>query len=115
MSTAALSADDEVVVGFAASYSGWMQAYSQPSTNAALIAIDDINAKGGLLGKKLKAVMADAKTDRVEGAKAGQQVLNEGAEMVAGPARAAVDPACLCAQNRAVDVAVLAGKLARPL
>jgi len=82
VSTAAM-AEDEVVVGFAASYSGWMQAYSQPSTNAALIAIDDINAKGGLLGKKLKAVMADAKTDRVEGAKAGQQVLNDGAQMVA--------------------------------
>lgn len=78
-----VKAEDDVVVGFAASYSGWMQAYSQPSTNAALIAIDDINAKGGLLGKKLRAVTADAKTDRVEGAKAGQQVLNEGAQMVA--------------------------------
>jgi branched-chain amino acid transport system substrate-binding protein len=81
--TTGKAADDEVVVGFAASYSGWMQAYSQPSTNAAMIAIDDINAKGGLLGKKLKAVVADAKTDRVEGAKAGQEVLNEGAQMVA--------------------------------
>ncbi|GAB5469487.1 MAG: ABC transporter substrate-binding protein [Rhodospirillales bacterium] len=79
----AVANDDEVVVGFAASYSGWMQAYSEPSTNAALIAIDDINAKGGLLGKKIVAVKADAKTDRVEGAKAGQQVLNEGAQMVA--------------------------------
>lgn len=81
--TVANAADDEVVVGFAASYSGWMQAYSQPSTNAALIAIDDINAKGGLLGKKITYVMADAKTDRVEGAKAGQEVLNEGAQMLA--------------------------------
>lgn len=83
VSTAAMADDHEVVVGFAASYSGWMQAYSQPSTNAALIAIDDINANGGLLGKQLRAVMADAKTDRVEGAKAGQQVLNDGAQMVA--------------------------------
>ena len=77
------NADDEVVIGFAASYSGWMQAYSQPATNAAMIAIDDINAAGGLLGKTLTAVVADAKTDRAEGAKAGQQVLSEGAEMVA--------------------------------
>ncbi len=81
--TTANADDNEVVVGFAASYSGWMQAYSQPSTNAALIAIDDINAKGGILGKKIRAVMADAKTDRVEGAKAGQEVLNEGAQMLA--------------------------------
>ena len=96
----ALADDHEVVIGFAASYSGWMQAYSQPSTNAAMIAIDDINAKGGLLGKKLKAVVADAKTDRAEGAKAGQEVLAAGAQMVA------VDcdydfgaPAALAAQN----------------
>ncbi|MDF1722591.1 MAG: ABC transporter substrate-binding protein [Minwuia sp.] len=81
--TAANADDHEVVVGFAASYSGWMQAYSQPASNAALIAIDDINAKGGILGKKIRAVMADAKTDRVEGTKAGQEVLNEGAQMLA--------------------------------
>ena len=40
----ALAADDEVVVGFAASYSGWMQAYSGPPTNAAIIAIEAIEA-----------------------------------------------------------------------
>ncbi|MEM7744002.1 MAG: ABC transporter substrate-binding protein [Pseudomonadota bacterium] len=100
LSSISQAADDEVVIGFAASYSGWMQAYSQPSTNAALIAIDDINANGGLLGKKLTYVIADAKTDRAEGAKAGQEVLAAGAEMVA------VDcdydfgaPAALAAQN----------------
>ncbi|MEM6440573.1 MAG: ABC transporter substrate-binding protein, partial [Pseudomonadota bacterium] len=96
----AAAAEDEVIIGFAASYSGWMQAYSQPSTNAALIAIDDINAAGGLLGKQLKPVFADAKTDRAESAKAGQQVIAEGAAMLA------VDcdydfgaPAALAAQN----------------
>ena len=42
--TAAVADDHEVVVGFAASYSGWMEAYSGPSTNAAMLAIEDINA-----------------------------------------------------------------------
>ncbi|MDE0201396.1 MAG: transporter substrate-binding protein, partial [Rhodospirillaceae bacterium] len=55
----AVADDHEVVFGFAASYSGWMQAYSGPSTNAALIAIDDWNAKGGLLGKQIRPVFAD--------------------------------------------------------
>ena len=65
-------ADDDVVkFGFAASSSGWMKAYSGPSTEAALIAIDDWNAKGGLLGKQIVPVFADAKTDRVESKKAG--------------------------------------------
>ncbi|MBI07183.1 MAG: branched-chain amino acid ABC transporter substrate-binding protein [Rhodospirillaceae bacterium] len=93
--------DDEVVFGFAASSSGWMKAYSGPSTEAALIAIDDWNAKGGLLGKKIRAVHADAKTDRVESKKAGISVLNDGAQAIA------VDcdydfgaPAALAAQNQ---------------
>jgi branched-chain amino acid transport system substrate-binding protein len=37
-----------------------------------------------LLGRKLKAVFADTKSDRAEGAKAGQAVLNEGADIVIG-------------------------------
>ena len=74
----AVADDHEVVFGFAASQSGWMQAYSGPSTNAALIAIDDWNAKGGLLGKQIRPVFADAKTERAEGAKAGISVINDG-------------------------------------
>ena len=93
--------DHEIIFGFAGSSSGWMKAYSGPSTDAALIAIDDWNAKGGLLGKKIVAVFADAKTDRVESKKAGMSVLNQGAQAIA------VDcdydfgaPAALAAQNQ---------------
>ena len=97
----AQAADHEIKYGFAGSSSGWMKAYSQPSTDAALIAIDDWNAKGGLLGKKIVAVFADAMTDRGEGKKAGISVLNQGAQAIA------VDcdydfgaPAALAAQNQ---------------
>ena len=100
--TSPAQADDHVVkFGFAGSSSGWMKAYSGPSTEAALIAIADWNAKGGLLGKKIEAVFADAKTDRVESKKAGISVLNQGAQAIA------VDcdydfgaPAALAAQNQ---------------
>ncbi len=92
--------DHEVMFGFAASQSGWLQAYSGPSTDAALIAIEDWNARGGLLGKTIVPVFADAKTDRVESKKAGMSVLNQGAVAMA------VDcdydfgaPAALAAQN----------------
>ena len=74
---------NEIVVGFAASYSGWMAAYSGPPTNAAMIAIEEINAAGGLLGKKIRTVKFDAKTDRVQSAKAGIAALNAGAHMLA--------------------------------
>ena len=59
-----------------------MQAYDKPAQDAALIRIDEINKAGGLLGKKIKAVFADTKTDQAEGAKAGLAVLDQGADLV---------------------------------
>ena len=59
-----------------------MQAYDKPAQDAALIRIDEINKAGGLLGKQIKVVTADTKTDRAEGAKAGLEVLDKGAELV---------------------------------
>lgn len=78
----AAQAADEIVVGMATAQSGWMQAYDKPAREAALIRIDEINAAGGLLGKQIRVVEADTKTDRAEGAKAGLEVLDGGAEMV---------------------------------
>ncbi len=46
------------------------------------IAIDEINAKGGLLGHPLKIVYADTKSDIAYGATAAQQVIDDGAKMV---------------------------------
>lgn len=74
--------DDEIVIGFATAQSGFMQAYDQPAVEAALIKIDEINAAGGLMGKQIKVVMADTKSDRAEGAKAGLEVIDEGADLV---------------------------------
>ena len=76
------TAEDEVVIGIASAESGWMQAYSEPAARSALIRIDEINNAGGLLGKKLKVVRADTKTDRAQGARAGLMVLDAGAELV---------------------------------
>ena len=61
----AQAADDEVVIGFAIAQSGWMNAYDGPPLKGAMMAIDDINAKGGILGKQVRAVVADTKTDTV--------------------------------------------------
>src|SRR6478735_7128922 len=75
-------ASNEIVVGFATSASGFMQAYHKPAQDAALIRIDETNKAGGLLGKKIKPVFADTKTDQAEGAKAGLAVLDQGADLV---------------------------------
>lgn len=78
----ASAAQADITVGFAIAKSGWMEAYDSPAVAAAKIRIDEINAKGGLLGQKIKWVEADTKTDRAESAKAGLQVLDEGAQMM---------------------------------
>jgi branched-chain amino acid transport system substrate-binding protein len=75
-------AANEIVIGFATAASGFMQAYDKPAQDAALIRIDEINKAGGLLGKTLKPVFADTKTDQAEGAKAGLAVLDQGADLV---------------------------------
>lgn len=72
----------DIVIGFATAKSGWVEAYDTPAQRAALIAIDEVNAKGGLLGRKLRVVEADTKSDRAQSARAGLEVLEKGADLV---------------------------------
>ena len=78
----AMADDSKIVVGFATAQSGFMQAYDKPAEDAARIRIDEINKAGGLLGKQIEIVAADTKTDRAEGAKAGLEVIDKGADLV---------------------------------
>ncbi|WP_284946397.1 ABC transporter substrate-binding protein [Acidisoma cladoniae] len=82
LSSPARAAGDDIVVGFAVALSGGMNAYDGEATKMAQLWIDQTNAKGGLLGKQIKSVYADTKSDRVEGARAGQNVLSQGAKLV---------------------------------
>ncbi|CAN7773684.1 ABC transporter substrate-binding protein [Variovorax sp. LjRoot84] len=72
----------DIVIGFANAKSGWMEAYDTPARRAALMKIDEVNASGGLLGRKIKVFEADTKTDRAQSAKAGLEVLDAGADLV---------------------------------
>jgi branched-chain amino acid transport system substrate-binding protein len=80
--SSAQAAGNDIVIGFAIAQSGWMSTYDGPLYKAAMMAMDDINAKGGVLGRKLKAVTADTKSDQTEGAKAGQSVIADGANFM---------------------------------
>lgn len=78
----ATAADNEIVIGAATSNSGWMAAFDAGPTKAAQLAVDDINAKGGLLGRKLKFVAIDTKTDQSQTAKAAQELVGQGASLI---------------------------------
>ncbi len=54
---------EEVVVGSLLDTTGPLDIYGKEMTNATQMAIDDINAKGGVLGNKLKLVAYDTQSD----------------------------------------------------
>ncbi|XWN31250.1 MAG: ABC transporter substrate-binding protein [Devosia sp.] len=78
----AMAQDDDITIGMAVAFSGWMEAYDGEAAKMADLWIEQRNAAGGLLGKQIAVVKADTKTDRVEGAKAGQQLIDEGADLL---------------------------------
>ena len=75
-------AEDGITIGMAVAMSGWMEAYDGEATKMAQLWIEQQNAKGGLLGKPIKVVSGDTKTDRVEGAKVGQDLIKQGANLL---------------------------------
>ena len=79
---AAHSDDKPIVIGLAVARTGWMTVVDVDASDSVLLWVDEQNAKGGLLGRPLKAIMVDTKTDRAETARAGQAVVNQGADLV---------------------------------
>ncbi len=75
-------AAEDVVIGFAVAQSGWMEAYDGPPLKGAMMAIEEINAAGGILGHSIRAVVSDTKTDTVQGAKAATEVIAKGANFM---------------------------------
>ena len=75
-------AEDPIVIGAAIALSGFVAPYDDGPLKGAQLAIADINAKGGVLGRQLSIVTADTKSDPAQGTNAAIEVLEQGAEMV---------------------------------
>ena len=73
---------EPIVIGAAIAQSGFAAPYDHDPSRAAGIAIEAINAKGGVLGRPLKMIYADTKSDLAHGAVAGMEVLDSGADIV---------------------------------
>jgi branched-chain amino acid transport system substrate-binding protein len=82
-SSSALAEDaGKIKIGLAIAESGWLAAYDDNSVKMVRMWIDQTNASGGLLGKQIEAVVLDTKSDRAEGAKAGQQLASENVDLM---------------------------------
>lgn len=67
--------EKDVLIGMGISLSGFMAAYDIPNHRAAIIRIEEINAAGGLLGRKLRYEIRDARTNREQAAKVGAELV----------------------------------------
>jgi len=69
--------DAPIKVGILHSRSGAMAISENSMVDAELLAIDEINAKGGLLGRKIRPVVADGKSDWPTFAKEAERLITQ--------------------------------------
>lgn len=84
------SSEDIIKVGILHSQSGTMATHGKPTADAMLMAIDEINAQGGLLGKKIQPVIRDGKSDPANFAREAERlIVEERVKVVFGVANSA--------------------------
>jgi branched-chain amino acid transport system substrate-binding protein len=79
------AAADKPVFGLVMSFSGWFQPIDADTIAGAKLAVDDINAAGGVLGQPIEIVQFDNKSDPPLGADGEIDVINKGAKAILFP------------------------------
>lgn len=82
--TTGAAAGTEIRLGMVASFSGTSAENGESSKNGAQMAIDKINAAGGVLGKQLKLETKDDQSDRAPAVKAANDLYSSGIQVVLG-------------------------------
>ena len=80
---AAMAADD-IRVGVAGPQSGDLASYGIPTTHAAKLVVDEINAKGGINGRKLTLIVEDDVCKPEVATNSATKLVSEGAQVVLG-------------------------------
>jgi branched-chain amino acid transport system substrate-binding protein len=76
---AAQNSSGPITIGVTGARSGFMSAFDIPFGVGVDLAVADLNAKGGVLGRKLQTVVCDSKTEIAQSATCGAEVLGKGA------------------------------------
>ncbi|QEX18166.1 branched-chain amino acid ABC transporter substrate-binding protein [Hypericibacter terrae] len=83
LATGATRADEKpIIIGAAIALSGDIAPYDDGPAKGMELAIADINKNGGLLGRQIKIIYSDTKSDIAYGSTAAQDVIDKGADMV---------------------------------
>lgn len=73
---------EPIVIGQTAGLTGFMSVFDIPVQQGMQLAVDDINAQGGVLGRPLKMITTNNETDTSKIQTAAQDVLDQGADFV---------------------------------
>ncbi len=80
----AATAQAEIIVATAGPMKGPFAAYGAQLKQGAELAVADLNAKGGVLGQKIKLIVADDACDPKAAVKAAKSLVNQGVNFMAG-------------------------------
>ncbi|MBF0819490.1 ABC transporter substrate-binding protein [Streptococcus acidominimus] len=77
---------DTIKIGYNLELSGAVSSYGQTEKNGADLAVKEINAAGGVDGKKIEVIAKDNKSETAEAATIATSLASEGANIIIGPA-----------------------------
>jgi branched-chain amino acid transport system substrate-binding protein len=75
---------DTIKIGVAGPHSGDLASYGLPSVNAAKLVVEQINAKGGINGKKIELLVEDTVCKPEVATNTATKLVSEGAQLVLG-------------------------------
>jgi len=104
----AAMAADAIKIGFPMPLSGPTAVYGVPITKGAELAVADINAKGGVLGRKLELIARDSKANADEAVRlAREMIIKDNVDFLSGTLTSAEAPAVstIAKENKVVFVA----------
>jgi branched-chain amino acid transport system substrate-binding protein len=76
---------DTIKIGAALCLTGIQAPLDEPALKGAQVAVDEINKKGGVLGKKLELINLDCKSDPATTANVAVQLIDQGAKAIIAP------------------------------
>ncbi len=68
----------ELKIGYAGGFTGYLAPYDQPSLKGVQLAIDQLNAAGGVMGMEVRLVVKDTRSDTAQAATVAQELVDEG-------------------------------------
>ena len=76
---------EKIVIGAALCQTGIQAPLDEPSLRGAQLAVDELNAKGGILGKQVELLNMDGKSDPVTVGNVAKQMIDKGAAAIIAP------------------------------